>query len=179
MDWRPSCEMESHATSPPLTCRRLRLPIPLDPFPSSFTIRLRGPAREGVPRRIPFEVYPAKLPAPIRGYFVAYAYEGSKPRRLLAAKNPAIRDGEWRVQNGCLHPGYPECPRPVERESLETRGEAVSVGWRSPRPAELSRAGLTLFRVIVVARGAERKPRSGMWSPWRKLQIRRTRLLLG
>jgi hypothetical protein len=83
------------------------------------------------------------------------------------------------MQNGCLHPGYPECPRPVERESLETRGEAVSVGWRSPRPGELSRAGPTLFSVILVGRGAERKPCSGMWSPWRKLQIRRTRLLLG
>jgi hypothetical protein len=55
----------------------------------------------------------------------------------------------------------------------------VSVEWRSPRPAELSRAGLTLFRVILVGRGSERKLRSGMWSPWRKLQIRRTRLLLG
>jgi hypothetical protein len=88
-------------------------------------------------------------------------------------------EGEWRVQNGCVHPGYPECARPVERGSLETRGEAVSVDWRSPRPAELSRAGLTLFRVILVGRGSERKLRSGMWSPWRKLQIRRTRLLLG
>ncbi|MGH8229323.1 MAG: hypothetical protein ACREU3_15730, partial [Steroidobacteraceae bacterium] len=37
------------------------------------------------------------------------------PRLPLLLEDPE-RSEQWRVQCGGLHPGYPECPRPVDRE---------------------------------------------------------------
>lgn len=37
---------------------------------------------------------------------------------------------QWAVQIGCLHPGYPECPRPAARES----GDAIGGDGHSQRP---------------------------------------------
>ena len=70
-----------------------------------------------------------------------YAEEFGHRARSAFYARAVEADGEWRVQNGCLHPGYPECPRPVERESLDTRREAVPVGWRYPLAARLARDG--------------------------------------
>jgi hypothetical protein len=108
-----------------------------------------------------------------------YAEEFGHRARSAFYARAVEADGEWRVQNGCLHPGYPECPRPVERESPDVRREAVPVGWRHPLAAGLSREGRTRFSVIFVGHGSAAKPPSGPWFAWRKLQIRRSRLRLG
>jgi hypothetical protein len=38
----------------------------------------------------------------------------------------------WRVQVGALHPGYPECPKPLDRDSARSRADA-SADSRSVR----------------------------------------------
>lgn len=113
------------------------------------------------------------------GYAEEFGHRARSALHAWAGSAPVEAEGEWRVQNGCLHPGYPECPRPVARESVDTRREAVPVGWRNAGAAGLSRKSGTCFSVIFVGQGSGAKPRFGGWLPWRKLQIRRSRLPLG
>ena len=82
---------------------------------------------------------------------------------ISAAHAPPAEEGsEWRVQIGGLHPGYPECPRPRDREPrgkplgatapLRSGSSAVTVVHRS----------LAAVKVIVVGRGpGAKKPRHG------------------
>lgn len=39
---------------------------------------------------------------------------------------------EWGVQSGCLHPGYPECPRPADRGTHPERVGTISFDAESP-----------------------------------------------
>lgn len=94
---------------------------------------------------------------------------------------PVEDDGEWRVQIDGLHPGYPECPRPLDRE--------VPVDSRSAGPDDLSkvrqaagqprREPAAAFRVVLVGRDDGGRPRHRLWTPWREFRIRRNRLPLG
>lgn len=51
----------------------------------------------------------------------------------------------WREQIGALHPGYPQCPKPLDRYLLQTPREAFSAGRLRGEP----RASVG-FRVIPV-----------------------------
>lgn len=81
---------------------------------------------------------------------------------IPAAITPPVEEAsEWRVQIGGLHPGYPECPRPRDRDvSGKPRDTTVSPRSGSRTVNALHRS-LAAFKVIVVGRGSWRKPRHG------------------
>lgn len=93
-----------------------------------------------------------------------YAEEfGHGVRETLPAAHtpPAEEDSEWRVQIGGLHPGYPECPRPRDRE---LRGKPLGAtaplrpGFRAVTALHRS---LAAVKVIVVGRGSGARSRHG------------------
>lgn len=92
---------------------------------------------------------------------------------------PAGAGGERRGQIGCLHSGYPECPRPVDREPQADRGRAAPQGWPPPRQPRLP-GREPAFRVILIGHGegSRPRPRHRAWSLWREFRIRRLRLPL-
>jgi len=92
---------------------------------------------------------------------------------------PAEEDDEWRVQAGCLHPGYPECPRPLDRVLAADDGKAGHEQRRTVRPLSQPKAGPPALRVILVGRARGDGSRHHPWSPWRELIIRRRKLILG
>lgn len=110
-----------------------------------------------------------------------YAEEfGHRAQALPAqASVPVEGDGEWRVQVGGLHPGYPECPRPLDRELLAAgrRAEPVPLraGTRQPQPHGES-AG---YKVLLVGQDAGARSRHRLRISWRAFRIRRSRLPLG
>ncbi len=67
---------------------------------------------------------------------------------------------QWAVQIGCLHPGYPECPRPADRGAGHALGDGghpqeLNAGMRAPvsrRGAGAESEGLV--RVVQVNRGS-------------------------
>ncbi len=67
---------------------------------------------------------------------------------------------QWAVQIGCLHPGYPECPRPADRGADHARGEGEPGRERNPEPVSpVSRRGArapseALVRVVQVNRSS-------------------------
>ena len=77
---------------------------------------------------------------------------------LPPAISPLIGDPEqsrwWREQIGALHPGYPQCPKPLDRD-LEVPRKVFAV---RPRSDPHARVG---FRVIQV-----RRPHQGALSHW-------------
>lgn len=94
-----------------------------------------------------------------------------------AVAMPAEGDGEWRVQIGGLHPGYPECPRPVDRDLPVAGGGGGAGDWLATHPAGGQRRNEAAgFRVVRVGGGGNARHRS--WSPWRELWIRRQKLPL-
>jgi hypothetical protein len=105
------------------------------------------------------------------GYADEFGY-GAYPGRPPAI-TPLDGDPEgsslWREQIGALHPGYPQCPKPVEREDLEmprvalaarqSRTEAhPGVGFRVIRVRPRGQAPLSLMvlRLGVLSLLAER-----------------------
>ena len=46
---------------------------------------------------------------------------------------------QWQVQVDCLHPGYPECPRPCDRDGLRSAAHATPVRGE-PNPAVVGRS---------------------------------------
>ncbi len=112
------------------------------------------------------------------GYAEEFGY-----RMLLegpAAVSLLERDPEesiqWRVQMGALHPGYPECPRPVDRDGFETDllehkpREAAMRTHDLPREVE---APLTIVRVRAERRFAPAAEGPSLLSWWRALRILR------
>ena len=95
-----------------------------------------------------------------------------------ASSIPAESAEDWRLQTGCLHPGYPECPRPLDREPA-THGDGVQPDdRRRAHRHEQSKSGSRDFRVLVVGHTKEASRHRG-WSLWRELRMRRRRLPLG
>lgn len=95
-----------------------------------------------------------------------------------AAPGPADTDGEWHVQIGCLHPGYPECPRPVDREPQAGGAGAGPRARPQLRQAELPARAPATFGVILIGHHEESRPHHRTWSFWREFRIRRMRLPL-
>jgi hypothetical protein len=72
------------------------------------------PAVDGVPREAERNSYSAG------GYAEEFGY-AAQPG-LPAPRKPLTGDPErskqWRIQIGAVHPGYPECPKPLDRDSI-------------------------------------------------------------
>lgn len=87
------------------------------------------------------------------GYADEFGY--GDPSGLHPAIPPLEGDPEgsklWREQIGALHPGYPECPKPLERFGREMAPQAAPA---QPTHSEL-RARRAAFRIIQV------RPRAG------------------
>lgn len=67
---------------------------------------------------------------------------------------PAEEDSEWRVQIGGLHPGYPECPRPRDRDLRGKPLDATAPLRAGSRAVDVLHRSLAAFRVIVVGRNS-------------------------
>lgn len=110
-----------------------------------------------------------------------YAEEFGHRAYISALRAPTSwspEDREWRVQIGCLHPGYPECPRPVDRE-LPAAGRPRRDEQPRAREAEQPPRKSTPFRVVPVGQRQAEGFRRSRWPLWRELRIRRSRLPLG
>lgn len=110
------------------------------------------------------------------GYAEEFGHR-AQPVPVPSAPSPADADGEWRVQIGCLHPGYPECPRPIDREAQAGGGRVEPQGRPRLRQPELPRREPAAFRVILIGHEGS-KPHHRAWRLWREFRIRRMRLPL-
>ena len=100
-----------------------------------------------------------------------------------AAHTPAEEDSEWRVQIGGLHPGYPECPRPCDRELRGKPRDTPAPLRVGSRTVDVLHRSLAAVKVIVVRRDSGGKPRHGailaaLARPAKALWIRRHNLPL-
>jgi hypothetical protein len=87
------------------------------------------PARKGVPRESDRNSYMAG------GYAEEFGY---RTQPGLPAPAPPLagdpeRSRQWRAQIGALHPGYPECAKPLDRDFIQSQG-AVSGRARDRAP---------------------------------------------
>lgn len=88
-----------------------------------------------------------------RNSYLAGGYADEFGYGANAGRPPAIAplDGDpeesrwWREQIGALHPGYPQCPKPLDRYHLETPRQMLAV--RQSRGGPRTEVG---FRVIEV-----------------------------
>lgn len=112
------------------------------------------------------------------GYAEEFGHRAQIPA-MQAPPSWSEEDREWRVQIGCLHPGYPECPRPVDRgrpaEGRPRRDERPRAPEAEPPPRKTS----TPFRVVPVGQRQAERFRRSRWPLWQELRIRRNRLPLG
>lgn len=110
------------------------------------------------------------------GYAEEFGHRARGPAAPLASI-AVDGDGEWRVQIGGLHPGYPECPRPVDRGPGSGRARAGDgpTTRTANGPPRSEAAG---FRIVRVGQDGGGKAQRQPWTPWREFRIRRHRLLL-
>lgn len=100
-----------------------------------------------------------------RNSYLAGGYADEFGYGALAGRPPAIDplagDPEdsrlWREQVGALHPGYPQCPKPLERDGLETVREVFLA--RHPRRAR----EVVGFRVIQVGSRGQASGGHSLW----------------
>jgi hypothetical protein len=90
------------------------------------------------------------------------------------------RSGQWAVQIDCLHPGYPECPRPADRIGTGPQTFGDDAGHIDGRRPVRLRAGAELHvgvgHVLEVSRaGAERRTRDPLpfFALWTRLRVHR------
>ena len=115
-----------------------------------------------------------------------YAEEfGHGVQRTISAAHtpPAEEDSEWRVQIGGLHPGYPECPRPRDRDLRGKPLGATAPLRPSSRAAGVLHRSVAAFKVIMVGRRSRDERRHGairlplarlakaLWIRWHKLPL--------
>jgi hypothetical protein len=113
------------------------------------------------------------------GYAEEFGHRGH-PLPMQALSIPVEDDSAWRVQIGGLHPGYPECPRPVDRERLtDGRGAAHDDRPKTRQAAGRPQREPAGFRVLLVGQDHGGKPRHHSWTLWREFRMRRNRLPLG
>jgi hypothetical protein len=131
------------------------------------------PAQDGTPRESDHNSYMAG------GYAEEFGYDpqqGDPPALPPLAGDPE-RSQLWCVQIGGLHPGYPECPRPVDRDVVQPG----DIGAARAQSASLRQA--VEFTVIRVGERG-RTEQKHHWLPialtsrWREFRIRRRGLAL-
>lgn len=105
------------------------------------------------------------------GYSEEFGYRtgADRPPVFPSLQGDPDESGLWRVHVTGLHPGYPECARPEDRERLRRRLSARGAFDRAERArngvpgdrgsSDGSRASLRDFRVILVGARARRAPR--------------------
>lgn len=111
------------------------------------------------------------------GYAEEFGHR-AQPVPVPSAASPVDADGEWRVQAGCLHPGYPECPRPLDRVIPVDGGKVEPQGRPRLSQLKLPMREPATFRVILIGHDEGSRPRHRAWSLWREFRIRRLRLPL-
>lgn len=72
----------------------------------------------------------------------------------------------WREQIGALHPGYPQCPKPLDRDNLETRREVFVA--RHPRREPRAVVG---FRVIHVGSRGQAPGGHSLWQAVLRVEV--------
>ncbi len=145
------------------------------------------PEMRGPPLEADHNSYPAG------GYSEEFGYRTSadRPPVFPSLEGDPDESGMWRVHMTGLHPGYPECPRPEDRERLRRQlalQSAFDGRERLPKrlPAGVgsgneARTSFREFRVIRVGvddrRASPRGPLSaGLASIWARLTFRHQRL---
>jgi hypothetical protein len=103
----------------------------------------------------------------------------AKPASVREVSIPVEEDREWRVQIGCLHPGYPQCPRPLDRELPASGTKAGTDAGAKARRAEQPQRKPARFGVVLVGQEKGHGSRRRFWTPWLEFRIRRSRLPLG
>ena len=147
------------------------------------------PAQDGTPLEADHNSYMAG------GYAEEFGYDPQQgePPALPPLDGDPERSHLWCVQIGALHPGYPECPRPVDRDVVVQSGDlgaaraqssvviAGTVSSFHSDDASLRQAvDFTVIRVGERGR-TERKHHwlpIGLISRWREFRIRRRGLPL-
>jgi len=109
--------------------------------------------RSGVPREAERNSYLAC------GYAEEFGYRVTAESPL--ALPPLLGDPErgtyWCVQIGALHPGYPECPRPMERfDREESMPSAVNARTEERRAAVPEKQGRAELPLVVGQRAGAR-----------------------
>jgi hypothetical protein len=113
------------------------------------------PAWDGRPRESDRNSYLAGGYAEEFGYHV----RPDAPLALAPFAGEPERSRQWRAQFGAVHPGYPECPRPVDREThSDAAASFTSPGARPSRAdagADRAREGaqIKIIRVGLSHRG--------------------------
>ena len=118
------------------------------------------------------------------GYAEEFGYRNQpgqpRPAPVLHADPEASR--QWCTQHSGLHPGYPECGKPVDRDRSEA---GTRPGAQAPRGSEWAKRGdrqtkqgqSSAFKVILVAERRQHMPPHGhSWYEliawWRELRER-------
>lgn len=89
------------------------------------------------------------------GYADEFGYGTSlgRPPAIAPLEGDPESSRLWREQIGALHPGYPECPKPLERGAPETsRRISAPHGFRREPPH--AQAGFRVIQVGPRGRGA-------------------------
>jgi len=115
------------------------------------------------------------------GYAEEFGYAGQagQPRPAKPLGGDPELSKLWHVLRGSVHPGYPECARPVERESPADRELMRGAPAVAPLMGHLP-AQPSTFRVIYVrpkrSTGIELGFLSELWWGWKRLGIRLRRI---
>ena len=142
------------------------------------------PAQDGTPQESDRNSYMAG------GYAEEFGYHPQRggPPAFTTVDGDPERSKLWRVQIEGMHPGYPERPRPLDREVVQPRdfaGAESSVVLGSPEVAyHTDEASHRLPADFTVVRVGERgrSARKHAWLPivvssrWKEFRIRRREL---
>jgi hypothetical protein len=98
------------------------------------------------------------------GYAEEFGYAGQPglPPPAKPLHGDPEQSGQWRIQISCIHPGYPQCCRPLDRDSLllgvsalscagsVDLGRGIAGGPGADRATDLPGSRLPVFKVIRV-----------------------------
>lgn len=119
-----------------------------------------------------------------------YAEQPGLPAPARHLNGDPERSKRWLSQTGALHPGYPECPRPLDRDSnVVATAESIDA-QRAPDhlegaklPAELPGEHSRYFQVVRVDRYHSVLAHDGFLGQlvlgWKSFRLRRHRRLPG
>ena len=125
------------------------------------------------------------------GYAEEFGYSAQRghPPAAPAPHGDPEQSRQWRVQIGGLHPGYPECPRPLDRgvirslDGASDRAGRVPIGIKHAGPENMDTWNKPAGQLRVVCVGQRNSPAptrigllSGLILVWKDFRIRRRAL---
>ena len=125
------------------------------------------------------------------GYAEEFGYSAQRgqPPAAPAPQGDPEQSRQWRVQIGGLHPGYPECPRPLDRgvirslDGASDRAGRVPIGIKHAGPENMDTWNKPAGQLRVVCVGQRNSPAptrigllSGLILVWKDFRIRRRAL---